>query len=525
MLRIGCYSRKSIYSDKSDSTEVQYRLATEYCESHYNDYELYRYEDEGYTGANTIRPAYNRLVSDITDKRLDIVICYKIDRISRNVLDFSNFFALLSEHKIEFVCIKDQIDTSTPLGRAMMYICSVFAQMERETIAERVADNMIELAKSGKWSGGRAPIGYKLEKVVLDGKKHTILAENPDTVDFFYMIFNTFLDGNYTLTSLETYFKNHHIKTLCGNTLTSARIHAILKNPVYAAADQTMLAYFKKLGCTIGCDESKFTGQYGINIYNKSSGGRRKKHINNPPSKWIISVGYHKPLVSSQRWLAVQERFGQNVIDKSRKHYIGILKGVLKCSCGHTMRVKVKHDKIYDKIYQHYFCQYRMIHGVEYCNATFTPVKLLDDTIIDLLKSIAVDKTLINNYMGNESEQLLSSIRSKQKVQKDIKILNTKVKNLTETLGANSNSTAAKYIVSEIEKIDKQIASLKFELMEIDNNTLKLSKLQDDTEDKYEAVCHIVNSLETADYEELNELVKSLLKECIWDGKSLKVKL
>ena len=93
MLIIADYSRKSIYSDKSDSTQAQYNLALEYCKNHYKDYEVMRYEDEGYTGANTDRPAYSRMVEDIKDGKINIVICYKIDRVSRDVKDFSNFFS------------------------------------------------------------------------------------------------------------------------------------------------------------------------------------------------------------------------------------------------------------------------------------------------------------------------------------------------------------------------------------------------------------------------------------------------
>lgn len=73
MLRIANYSRKSIYSDKSDSTDVQYKLGEEYCKSHYTDYALYKYEDEGYTGANTARPDYSRLVADVKDGKLDML--------------------------------------------------------------------------------------------------------------------------------------------------------------------------------------------------------------------------------------------------------------------------------------------------------------------------------------------------------------------------------------------------------------------------------------------------------------------
>lgn len=524
MLNIACYSRKSIYSDKSDSTDVQYTLSAEYCKTHYSDYELYRYEDEGYTGANTDRPDYNHLIADIKDGRLDVVICYKIDRISRDVLDFSNFFSLLSEHDVEFVSIKEQIDTSTPLGRAMMYICSVFAQMERETIAERVTDNMIELSKSGKWAGGKAPIGFERQRVEVNGKMHTILVENPAEIPFLNMIADTFLQGGYSLGGLETHFRKQGVKTLKGNYLSASQLYNILKNPHYAPADKSTLEFFKSLGCTIGCDESKFTGEYGIMAYNRTTGGGKKKHSANPPEKWIISVGLHRPLINSNKWLSIQKRFGNNVIDKTRKHKIGILKGVLRCSCGYTMRVQHKVDKTYHKTYDNYFCQNRNRRGVEYCDRSFTPVADLDNVVIELLKSIALDKSTIDNYVY-EDKTVYACIRSRSDVQKDIDRLELKIGNLTSALGSNSSSSAAKYIVSEMEKIDRQIAGLKYELMEIESNDRKRAKAHKDTEDKYKMVCHIVDSLETADYDELNGLIKDLFKECVWDGVSLKVKL
>lgn len=524
MLKIAAYGRKSIFSDKSDSTDVQYKLAEEYCKSHYTDYVLSRYEDEGYTGANTDRPDYNRLIANIKDHQYNIVICYKIDRISRNVSDFSNFFSMLSDYNVEFVSIKEQIDTSTPLGRAMMYICSVFAQMERETIAERVTDNLLELAKSGRWAGGRAPVGFKRKRITIENKTHTILVENPDEIPFFNMITDTFLSGNYSLGSLETYFRKKSIKTLNGKYLSATQLYNILKNPHYTAADSATLEYFKSLGCTIGCDESKFTGEYGIIAYGRTSGGKKKTHKVNPPDKWVITVGLHHPLISSDKWLAIQKRFGQNVIDRTRKHKIGILKGVLRCTCGYAMRVQHKVDKIYNKTYDNYFCQNRNRRGREFCDCPFTPVSTLDQTVLDILKNIALDKTIIDNYVY-ENEVLNSCQRSNSIIQKDINKVSLRINNLTTTLAANAESTAAKYLIQEIEKLDKELTRLKYELMETEQNERKRSKVRAENEDKYAAICYIVDNLETLDYDELNGLMKELLKECIWDGAHLRIKL
>lgn len=524
MVRVANYARKSVYSDKSDSTQAQYNIGLEYCKSHYENFEIYRYEDEGFTGANIDRPAFSRLINDIKDNRLDVVICYKIDRISRNVSDFSNFFNLLTEHNTEFVSIKEQIDTSTPLGRAMMYICSVFAQMERETIAERVKDGMIELAKTGKWAGGRAPLGFTRERVQINGKSHTVLTEDSKGVQFLSLISDTFLNGNFSLNGLEKYFKDNGITTAQGAYFSSIQIYNILRNPVYCCADKAAYDYFAGLGCKMAVDRDKFDGKYGIMPYGRTTGGKRKKHAINPPENWIISVGLHEPLWSSEKYIAIQSRFGNNKIDKSRKHKVGILKGVVKCSCGWLMRVQHKTDKTYNKVYDNYFCQQRNSKGKEYCDRKFTPVSVLDNAVIEILKQIKLDKSIIDDYVYQDQGVALSC-RSHSDVLSDIGKIENKIANLTNALSSSTGSSAAKYIISEIESLDRELSGLKYELMEISTVERKRSKSQHDKEIKYKLVCDIVDNLDTADYDEINGLIKELFKECIYDGHSLHIKI
>ena len=98
-------------------------------------HEYFVYEDEGFSGGNTKRPEFQRMLKDIKKKKYDALICYRLDRISRNISDFSDTIKMLENTETQFISIKEQFDTSTPMGRAMMYITSVFAQLERETIA------------------------------------------------------------------------------------------------------------------------------------------------------------------------------------------------------------------------------------------------------------------------------------------------------------------------------------------------------------------------------------------------------
>lgn len=107
----------------------------------------------------------------ISKKKFDILVCYRLDRISRNVADFSSTIKELQAYGVDFVSIKEQFDTTSPMGRAMIYnIASVFAQLERETIAERVRDNMTELVKNGFWLGGTPLFGYtRVRETCIDG--------------------------------------------------------------------------------------------------------------------------------------------------------------------------------------------------------------------------------------------------------------------------------------------------------------------------------------------------------------------
>lgn len=151
-----CYGRKSVYSDRSDSVDNQFRMCRDYVNVKYSGQvdDFRAYSDEDFTGANTNRPDLQRLLEDIRSGAADVLIVYQLDRLSRDVRDFANIYATLEEHRVKFVSIKENIDTSTPIGRAMMYVTVVFAQMERETIAARVTDNMIGLAKKATGSVG-----------------------------------------------------------------------------------------------------------------------------------------------------------------------------------------------------------------------------------------------------------------------------------------------------------------------------------------------------------------------------------
>lgn len=520
-MNIAIYTRKSIYSDKSDSTEAQFKIALNYCEMHFKNYTLYRYEDEGFTGANTKRPEFQRLVEDINAGFISVVMCYKIDRISRNVKDFSEFFDLLEKKNIIFVSTKENIDTGTPAGRAMMYMTSVFAQMERETIAERIRDNSLELAKSGKWAGGKAPTGYKIEKIIINGKKHSMLVIDPDAAEWIKNLFDTFLAGKYTLSGLETYFRQNNIKTPAGSYFSSTQIHTLLSNPTYVAADQDVLNFFKSKGSIIGCSEASFTGATAVNPYNRTSCKKPNPHTKNSIDKWIISVGLHEPIISSEQWLAVQARFNGNLAYRKRKYNVGILRGVLKCSCGRSMVTKHKFDKQINKDYFYYSCPKKDRQGTVYCNQPNIPIDDIDTQVINILKDIKVNKNSISRYMVDSNFSAPTFNAKKKHLEKTIKDNEVKLNNLVSSLSGSIDSTASKYIIQEIERIDKILSSTHSELSQVNLENIKHTQKEYSKTEKRSMIIEFLDSIDDMTYEEINEFLKSIILECRIEGDKL----
>ena len=194
------YSRKSKYTGKGESVENQVDLCKQKILAKYSnltDDDIKVFTDEGFTGANTNRPAFQKLLNEIRDNKVESVTCYRLDRVSRNVGDFCNLINELEKYNVGFISIREDFDTTSPMGKAMMLICSVFAQLERDTIAERIRDNMMELAKTGRWLGGTPPTGFKSVEVQTfnqDGKKKKLfkIEEISDEKNLIILIKNKY---------------------------------------------------------------------------------------------------------------------------------------------------------------------------------------------------------------------------------------------------------------------------------------------------------------------------------------------
>ncbi len=230
-MRIFIYSRKSKWTGRGESIENQVQMCRDYIESYVpgaDRAEIRVFEDEGYSGKNVKRPEFQKMMAEIKKGRCSYLVCYKLDRLGRNIIDIAGLVEELNNLKVSFISIKENFDTSTPLGKTMLYIAGIFAQMEREQIAERVKDNMVMLAKSGRWLGGNTPLGFfsqKDEKIQINDKIKTSyrLAENPQEMITVRFIFREYLEKQ-SLAKVVEYFLRNGIQTKRGKEFIKSRI-------------------------------------------------------------------------------------------------------------------------------------------------------------------------------------------------------------------------------------------------------------------------------------------------------------
>lgn len=524
-MKIAIYSRKSKFTGKGESTQNQVELCKEYANKHFDNIEEFIvYEDEGFSGGDTDRPEFQRLLKDANKNNFSVLICYRLDRISRNVSDFSNTIEELNNYNISFVSIREQFDTSTPMGRAMMYIASVFAQLERETIAERIKDNMLQLARSGRWLGGNTPIGYESESIVyLDSnykeKKMYKLSPIKKELDVVKLIYGKYLEFQ-SLSKLETYCLQNNIKTKRGSDFSKWGLRFILTNPVYSKATQEVYNYFYAHEAQICNEKMEFNGKYGIMAYNKKLVKKGQSVKTKDIDKWIIAIGKHKGIIEGSDWVMVQNILNKNksLAPRQGTSAAAMLSGLLYCkNCGNFMRVKYgQKKKNSDERHYYYVCSMKDNSRGSRCNMKNLKGEDTDQYVIEKLKE------MIESGILKDIDNAKKNIEDKKKINKNIydKITaNEKaIENLLKQLSQNENETVAKYIFSEIEKLDKENKELKSKLDKYDSETnitnLELFK---------EAVVRFYESIDGVPYEQKRNLIQGIVKRIEWDGKDLHI--
>lgn len=308
----------------------------------YADYEdmviAGEYSDEGFSGKNIQgRHEFQQMLRDVQDCKdgVSYVLVFKLSRFGRNAADVLNSLQLMQDFGVNLICVEDGIDSSKDSGKLMISVLSAVAEIERENIRAQTMAGREQKAREGKWNGGFAPYGYKLENGELS------IAE--DEVEVVRVIFDRFIHTNDGVSGVARYLNTHgYVKKLRQNgtipKFSAVFVRGILDNPIY-------------------CGKIAF----GRRKVEKKLGTRNEMHVVKQ-SEFPVYVGQHEAIVSEDDWNLAQTKRQhtagrrEKVRDPDHAH---ILSGILKCPCcGRSLygNVSKAHSKD-NKTRYYYFCK------------------------------------------------------------------------------------------------------------------------------------------------------------------------
>lgn len=443
------YARQSV--DRKDSISIESQI--EFCKHELKGSNFKEYTDKGYSGKNTDRPMFQQLVRDIEKGLIAKVIVYKLDRISRSILDFANMMELFQRHNVEFVSSTEKFDTSTPMGRAMLNICIVFAQLERETIQKRVSDAYYSRSLKGFRMGGKPPYGFTTEPIKIDGINTKKLVANPYEAEHIKLMFEMYAEPKTSYGDIVRYFAEYGIKNF-----SRAALSMILCNPIYVKADLDIYEFFKSQGTVIVNDVSDFSGTNGCYFYRgRGMKGDTKHNLQGHTLVLAPSEG----LISSELWLKCRKKILANKSYQSGRKAINTwLAGKIKCGkCQKALKAENSYVRWYFR------CSKRSDN--KSCEGAGT-LRIRDTEAViynAMVKKLEPFKTIKSRKSVAKFNPKLTALKVElQQVQNEIE-------NLIDTL-TEANPVLMSYVNSKIEELDNKKQELIKKIAELSLDTI-----------------------------------------------------
>jgi site-specific DNA recombinase len=313
------------------------------------------YDDGGFTGGNMDRPALTALLTDIAEGRVDCVLVYKVDRLSRSLLDFAKIIETFEKHQVTFVSVTQQFNTATSMGRLVLNVLLSFAQFEREIISERTRDKIAATRRKGKWCGGHPILGYEVDP---HGPRLVVNEQEARRVREIFVLYLKLQGLTPVVRELEVRgWRNKRWQTRKGQErggkpFSKTSLHHLLSNVIYAG----------KI--------------------------RYKKEVH---------TGEHAAIVDPETWQQVQDLLRRHDPAKgstARQPSLALLKGLLYCrSCGCAM-TPTQSCKNGSKRYRYYVCLNALRHGPEACPARSVPAAAIEQLVVERIREFAKDQAL-----------------------------------------------------------------------------------------------------------------------------------
>lgn len=503
------YARQS--HDVRDSLSIDMQI--EKCTAKSEDPDRVKvYADRGFSGKNANRPDYERLMNDVEQGKIRKIIVYKLDRFSRSTLDFSLAWERMIRHHVDFVSVNESFDTSAPIGKAMTFIIMVFAQLERETIAERVTDNYYARAFTGAWMGGPAPFGTSISRIIIGGRSVPTLVPN-EWMEYAVNIFKDYASARQpSLGSIGKALTEKGIADDKGSIRwPNVKIARLLRNPVYVKADADIYAYYKALGATIMHDITEFDGVHAAMLLGKRTGSCASGYASrqrNKISDCKLVLANWQGYVDSGTFLACQGRLQENRQIRNFKAEYSWLQGLMKCGfCGSGVKLQIQRSKSrkrYGEITHMRLACTGYIDHVCYHRIEFDAPEVeavVEKEMIKVIDEMQEQQELQNQDIYEEEKKLPNNTKI------EINKIDEKIQNLMNCIASGgATSQTIVYINQEIEKLSKEKIKLSQTMISTKKN-IPLEKID------FKKLC----------FEDKKIVAKSYIKKVVINDNSIEI--
>ncbi len=436
--RCGVYTRKSTdegLEQEFNSLDAQREAAEAYVQSLRGEGWLLapdRYDDGGFSGASLDRPALRRLLADIDAGRIDCVVVYKVDRLSRSLLDFARIMELFERRGVAFVSVTQQFNTASSMGRLVLNVLLSFAQFEREMTAERTRDKIHAARRKGKWTGGHPPLGLDLDP------RQGRLVVNGDEAELVRAIFGLYLERLSLTRTVEELSRRcwtrkrwitKEGRDYGGEPFDTVTLYRLLTNPV-------------------------FIGKVKL--------------------KGKVFPGEHPAIIESAVWERVQDHLHRNGAtggkDPRNKHQ-ALLRGLLRCAACDSAMTHSFTTKRNGVRYRYYRCINNGKRGSFACPGGSVSAHEIEQRVLDRIRAIGTDAELVAETVLQAKAQLAEKNKlleaERRQLAKDRGRQKAALKRL---LGrASGNGDPADHVVevqARIRTVESRLATIDHEIAE-----------------------------------------------------------
>ncbi len=487
-IRCAVYTRKSTdegLDQEFNSLDAQRESAEAYIASQKSEGWVClpeRYDDGGFTGGNMERPAIKRLLGDIENGEIDCVVVYKVDRISRSLLDFSRIIGLFDQHGVTFVSVTQQFNTTSSMGRLTLNILLSFAQFEREIISERTRDKMSAARRKGKWVGGMPVLGYDIDK---ENRKLIINEEEASKVRIIYELYLD-LQGIVPVVQ-EIEKRGWRTKQWItqkgiergGKYFTKNSLFRLLTNIIYTG-----------------------TIRY----------------------KGVICNGEHETIIDTDLWQRVQEVLRRNCRSggkEVRNKYGALLKGILYCKpCGtgmvHTYTLKKNGTR-----YRYYVCLTAQQRGWSSCPTKSLNAHEIEHAVIEHIRNIGNNETIVAATIDKARSETVERLKELgielRGNERELKRLHNRVR---KVVGDSPTRSSGESMVTEhLADLQDRIRTLEQRNTEIHEDIMSLQREAIDVSDVERALSVFDPVWETLSPREQARIIRLLIDRVAYDGR------